>query len=66
MHPKNTRNYITSVIFSGHLLTFFVFSDSRSSVFSTSFLNEGLFKGSWFQQDTIISYLQRLNKFHHQ
>lgn len=44
------------------LLTFLVFSDSSSSVLSTSFLKEGLFKGSWFQQDSIISYLNAPNQ----
>lgn len=46
----------------GHIddsLTFLVFSDSSSSVLSTSFLNGGLFKGSWLQQDSIMLYLQR-------
>lgn len=41
------------------ILTFLVFSDSRSSVLSTNFLKDGLFKGSWFQQDCIMLYLQK-------
>lgn len=42
------------------LLTFLVFSDSSSSVLSTSFLKEGLFKGSWLQHDNIMSYLKKV------
>lgn len=50
----------------GHIddsLTFLVFSDSSSSVLSTSFLKGGLFKGSWLQQDSIMLYLQRQRRF---
>ena len=41
-------------------LTFLVFSESSISVLSTSFWKEGLFRGSSFQQDSIMSYLQRV------
>ena len=58
LQNNNTRN---NMFVKSRFLqpTFLVFSDNSSSVLSTSFLKEGLFKGSWLQQDNIMSYLQR-------